>query len=267
MIFKKIIFLWSISKNVRTFLLFLKNYYALAFAMRIGFLKKKMIASQKQSRYDIFFGEKNLTLWLRFQDFPMFDEVFFYQNYQVPQNWFSENAVFIDLGAHIGLVSTYFFAKYSQITQFCIVEPSPKNIVVLEKNLFNITKAKTFIPKAIANDYSKFVIFNQSDISYNHKITHEEGEKIAATSVNEIFKTLGIKHCDVLKMDIEGAEKMVFEDNDLDWLRKTAKVLIELHDDFNLERLNEIVKKENFNAYSPTLSLKMNFLSKTSNEQ
>jgi hypothetical protein len=39
-----------------------------------------------------------------------------------------------------------------------------------------------------------------------------------------------LNHIDILKLDIEGAEKEIFENGNLEWLDKTDVLTIELHD-------------------------------------
>ena len=45
-----------------------------------------------------------------------------------------------------------------------------------------------------------------------------------------ILREFGIEKVDVLKMDVEGAEKDIFENNASEWLPRVGLLCIELHD-------------------------------------
>ncbi len=58
----------------------------------------------------------------------------------------------------------------------------------------------------------------------------EVGEgMVKAITIAEILDQSGADRIDILKLDIEGAEKEVFS-NDTDWLEKVDLMIIELHD-------------------------------------
>ena len=42
----------------------------------------------------------------------------------------------------------------------------------------------------------------------------------------------GFENIDLLKLDIEGAEREIFGTGDLDWMNRTRAIIIELHDRF-----------------------------------
>jgi Methyltransferase FkbM domain len=54
---------------------------------------------------------------------------------------------------------------------------------------------------------------------------------IEATTIDEIMSNMHWDELDILKIDIEGAEKAVFEKSADLWLSKVKSIFIELHDD------------------------------------
>ena len=44
------------------------------------------------------------------------------------------------------------------------------------------------------------------------------------------LQRLGVETIDILKMDIEGAEKVIFENYQEDWLQRVGVLYVELHD-------------------------------------
>lgn len=69
---------------------------------------------------------------------------------------------------------------------------------------------------------------------------------------------------DILKMDIEGAEKELFAASDLSFLKHTKCIAIEIHDEFNCR--NSIYQRladygfTRFNAGELTIGVNRNFL-------
>jgi FkbM family methyltransferase len=62
-------------------------------------------------------------------------------------------------------------------------------------------------------------------------VTHEgPGERVRAVTLRSLMREMDIGVVDVLKMDIEGAEKDVFEA--CDWMDAVRCLMIELHDRF-----------------------------------
>jgi hypothetical protein len=53
--------------------------------------------------------------------------------------------------------------------------------------------------------------------------------EVQGVTVDTIMKEQGIDHVDILKIDIEGAEREVFRDPS-SWLRKVDALIIELHE-------------------------------------
>ena len=74
--------------------------------------------------------------------------------------------------------------------------------------------------------------------------TDQAGEDtIAAISIDEIMNRYNLEHIDICKINIEGAEKELFEKNYDTWLSKTKLISIELHD-----RMKEGCSKSFFKA-------------------
>ena len=60
-----------------------------------------------------------------------------------------------------------------------------------------------------------------------------------------------LKSITLLKIDIEGAERFIFDDNvDLSFLSITKVIAIEIHDEFQIrEKIYSILKKNNFHLF------------------
>ena len=62
------------------------------------------------------------------------------------------------------------------------------------------------------------------------EVDYKDENTIPAISIKDIMIKYELEQIDILKIDIEGAEKELFEDNYDYWLKKTRVLVIELHD-------------------------------------
>jgi len=63
---------------------------------------------------------------------------------------------------------------------------------------------------------------SESDISNEHSVQ--------SISVDGLLDEFNIDQIDILKIDIEGSEKELFEKNYEKWLPRTKMIIVELHD-------------------------------------
>jgi FkbM family methyltransferase len=70
----------------------------------------------------------------------------------------------------------------------------------------------------------------------NNAFTVTETNEVSADTINavtilHVMEQFNMPHMDILKLDIEGSEKELFEENFEQWLPKTKVLIIELHDE------------------------------------
>lgn len=170
-------------------------------------------------------------IYLRAQtsDIETFHKIFYNTEYNVPINFKPE--VILDLGANIGLATVFFSNKYPDAKIFS-VEPEKANFEMLLKNT-------QFNPNITCLNYG---IWNRSTnleikSGYDNwgfrvnEVDYENENTVAAISINKILEDYKLDHIDILKIDIEGSEKELFEKNIEKWLPKTKMIVIELHDE------------------------------------
>ena len=166
-------------------------------------------------------------------DIPTFRQIFFDREYDFNLNFTPE--IIIDAGANIGLAAIYFANKYPKAkiisieperTNFSLLKENTKyydNIVSLNKALSNFGNQEL---KVVDNGYGNWGFLTES------------GEKDADCSTKNLIKTVTVEdimnkykyeYIDVVKIDIEGYEKELFETN-THWLENTRCLIIELHD-------------------------------------
>jgi len=145
-------------------------------------------------------------------------------------------SIIIDAGANIGLASVYFSNKYPKAIIYAI-EPESGNFKLLENNT-QFYKNVVRYHNALSNkpNLQLQVIDNGHS---NWGFTTEEAknveksfivETVHTITIDEIVQENNIEIIDLLKIDIEGAEKELFESNYQNWIPKTRCIVIELHD-------------------------------------
>lgn len=137
----------------------------------------------------------------------------------------------IDCGANIGLSAIFFANKYPA-AKVVAIEPGKENFIYLQKNLKPYQNV-ICINKAI---WSKNVSMEIKDMgtgnwSLQTVETNESLENsIESITIGQVMSAFSQENIDILKIDIEGAEKELFKHNFEPWLRKTRMIAIELHD-------------------------------------
>ena len=176
---------------------------------------------------------KNLSHPFKMRDNPFdyatFEEVILKETYNIPLD-FSPKKI-IDCGGNIGLTACYFATKFPQ-ANIITIEPDTDNFTVLSENIARYTNI-TAVKAGVWNKQTNLKITNAS-AGNNSFIVEEkkspDGDTIEAVSIPSLMEQFGWDHIDIVKMDIEGAEKEVFSEGFEGWLPKTKVVIIELHD-------------------------------------
>jgi FkbM family methyltransferase len=137
----------------------------------------------------------------------------------------------IDLGANIGLSAVYFAHRFPR-ARILAVEMEPANFRLLQKNCEPYPQI-TPIQKAVWGQAGRVKISNPDAQPWSFRVepTHDnDSEGVDAVSINELMRHYAIEHIDLLKMDIEGAEREVLSTNPYPWVGKTTTLAIELHE-------------------------------------
>jgi len=173
-------------------------------------------------------------------DIPTFYKIFYFTEYDITLNL--EPKIILDLGANIGLASIYYSRKYPQAKIFA-VEPEKSNYQLLVKNTAhnpNITCLNYGIWNRVTNLEIKAGYDNWG--FRTEEVDYENADTIQAISIDKIMEDYSLKQIDILKIDIEGSEKELFQKNVEKWLPKTKAIIIELHDQIKKDCSKSIFK-------------------------
>lgn len=143
---------------------------------------------------------------------------------------FSPKAI-VDAGANIGMASIYFAHRYPE-AKIVAVEAEASNFEMLSRN---VRPYPAIVPLHAAL-WSRDGEISVSDpdpasgASGNDAfVTHEgSGVKVRAITMRTLMEEMDIQAVDLVKIDIEGAEKEVFEA--AEWIHGVRFLMIELHD-------------------------------------
>lgn len=183
-------------------------------------------------------------------DINMFYEIFWSEMYTIPESVMPAPLNIVDLGANVGFTTIYFALKYPD-AKIVSLEPSKMNFVVLQKNTAQ-HKNVVALNAAIWFE-SKEIQFLEAPYAYNSKIA--EGEtggsySIAAYNVSDILQKENMETVDLLKIDIEGAEKDILQKN-ADWLYKVKNIIIEIHEPYAFADLQRDLSAYGFTIITP----------------
>ncbi|MEO5800904.1 MAG: FkbM family methyltransferase [Gemmatimonadales bacterium] len=136
----------------------------------------------------------------------------------------------IDGGANIGLASLIFARQWPN-AQIVAIELEPANFALAQRNCAHLPNITLRNAAIWGSSGSVAVVNPDADAhSFRAEMSTEAGE-IRAFRIGELLDTLEWESVDLVKLDIEGAERVVLGDADA-WLPRVRHLLVELHDRF-----------------------------------
>jgi FkbM family methyltransferase len=137
----------------------------------------------------------------------------------------------VDAGANVGMASIYYANKFPA-AKIIAVEPEPSNYAVLVRNVSPYSNVVT-INAALWNRDGKIslAVGGEGTDAFSKWgfVTREgDGTKVRAMTMQTLMTETNLDFIDLLKMDVEGAEKEIFEN--CEWVAKVKVIAIELHE-------------------------------------
>lgn len=161
-------------------------------------------------------------------DVSVFEQVFVWDDYALPFKL--DPNLIIDGGANVGYASVYFANQYPE-AQIVAVEPEKSNFELLLENTSGYPNVST-IQAGIWHKAATLKIENPNDDKSMFRTAESESQEgaLRAVTIRELLARWNAPEIDILKLDIEGAEREVFSLNYEDWLGRVKLLIIELHD-------------------------------------
>jgi FkbM family methyltransferase len=148
----------------------------------------------------------------------------------------------LDGGANIGLASVFFANKFPDAT-IVAIEPDPGNYATLLKNIEPYLQIRS-LNAGLWSKSAWLNIENRSEGEWALMVTESaEPADVMAYSVADIIQRMEIPYFDIVKLDIEGSEKEVFEGGDLKWVDKVSVLIVEFHDHMRVGGAHTVLSK------------------------
>ena len=168
-------------------------------------------------------------------DLDVFDQIFIQNEYGCLDD-LTDVRLVIDCGANVGYSSAYFLSRHPK-SRIVAVEPDPENFAMLRRNLAPYGSRANSIQAAVWSHPTRLALSEsryrdgrewtrQVRVAEPSDKTHIEG-----VDIGTLLASSGHDRISILKVDVEGAEAVIFSENYRSWLDKVDVIAIELHDD------------------------------------
>jgi FkbM family methyltransferase len=160
-------------------------------------------------------------------DMIMFRQIFETHDYNIHVPF--EPRVILDMGANVGFASIYFANRFPNAKIFAL-EPNAENYAAACKNVKPYANV-TMVHGAIWNSTETIHLVDKGFGEASFMVAAGSGEgAIQAFTIDTVLQQINEPAADIVKIDIEGAEKEIFEKGYENWLPKTKIVIVETHD-------------------------------------
>lgn len=157
----------------------------------------------------------------------------------------------IDLGANAGFTAVYFSKLFPNAKLAC-VEPMPNNIELLKENLA-LNNVNSVVFEAAATIEDEKITMEVGDKDYGNKVSEIPFGKamnnntmvVEGLSLGTIINKLNWEHIDLLKIDIEGYEGVLFSKH-TDWLTTVDTIIIEIHEGVTIDFIKKATEPYGF---------------------
>lgn len=181
-------------------------------------------------------------------DYVVFRQIFVAREY-APANEFEPPNLIVDCGANVGYTSAYFLSCFPA-AQVIALEPDPDNFKFCSKNLMPYGARATVVQKALWSHPARLTLLHFGKLGDGGEMGVQVFEKtgddfpehvhrginppipvgeVDALDMNSILE-MG-SPIDILKLDIEKAEMVIFDSHDLSWIGQVRNLVIELHNE------------------------------------
>lgn len=173
----------------------------------------------------------------------------------IPYYRIRNRKIILDVGAHIGTFSLFLSQRNKSLKIFAF-EPSEKTFDVLKMNILENNLANVIIPLKIAlydKDSEVKLYHDEESGNWGHSIVcplSNTYEDVKTLSMDTFFDGYGIKKCDLIKFNCEGAEFKIISSMSDKVLNSIKTWIILYHEDIekngNHKEILKRLKKNQF---------------------
>jgi FkbM family methyltransferase len=201
---------------------------------------------------------KVMEMFLRWSssDFAVFEQVIIKEEYSPIvhkiKKMNQECAVIVDVGANIGCAGILFSAFFPNAF-IVAIEPDPANYIQLQSNFKRNLKGRyALLKKALWHETTMLNIKNnfKDGRDWSKSVENEPGE-VRGTTLRAIIDSHNLRGIDLLKIDIEGAEKHLFKDIEFEQVLLKVKFLaMEVHDVNDEKTISRRLENLNYDLFN-----------------
>lgn len=196
-------------------------------------------------------------------DFGVLNEMFLHGSYDGALRGLRPGAVVIDIGANIGAFSVA--AAKAGAAVVWAFEPVPANLALLKDNLARNQLQSVIKPaaNAVARQPGTLTLYTRDTDAGGgtlypeiHRSWHASDGggmapdirpiEVQCITLNDFFRRENIRHCDLLKLDCEGAEFEILDSLDAETARAISAVVFEYHSDGKLDAIIALLQRLGF---------------------
>jgi FkbM family methyltransferase len=167
-------------------------------------------------------------------DIGAYQQVFFDKEFDFEVG--TSPKVIVDAGANIGLASIYFANKYPD-AKIIAIEPERSNFEILKMNVAPYVNVTPLLAALWHRNEDIDIIdpglghwgFMTESKSHSSSTAMATSSAVPGMTMDRLLAQFNIDTIDVLKVDIEGAEREVFSDTSA-WIDRVGSIIVELHE-------------------------------------
>jgi FkbM family methyltransferase len=166
-----------------------------------------------------------ITIRLGTSDLAVVAQVFVDGEYEA--DYGVEPEIVVDAGANIGASPIYFAERFPD-ARVIAIEPDPGNYATLESNVAHWPQI-TPVHAALWPEDTAVQLADHGLGTWGYRATASPDGDIPGLSVERLLEDFGAERINLLKVDIEGAERDLFRGS-ARWIDRVDAIVIELHD-------------------------------------
>jgi FkbM family methyltransferase len=169
----------------------------------------------------------------RTADLRVFEQIFIWEEYSCLRD-LTDIGLVLDLGANVGFSAVYFLNAFPQ-ARVVAVEPDEKNAAICRENVAPYASRATVLHGAAWSECTRVRLSDQHSgegKEWARQVEQPEDDRageIQAWDVGTLIDRTGAEKIDLLKVDIEGGEIVVFSHSAREWLPRVRNICVELH--------------------------------------
>jgi FkbM family methyltransferase len=173
-------------------------------------------------------------------------QVFFAGEYDRILNSIHTGDTVIDAGANIGCFTLLAAKKVGSRGRVISIEPGPSNYKKLESNIA-VNGFRNVVPINAALDIVSRVSRPFREGGVDGQFDEKGNISVMTTTIPEVLKAIKVERVSSIKMDIEGAEELVFQENGIERvIEEVDSLAIEVHSESALKLIEKKLREHDF---------------------